>query len=63
MNNNKQRPIECIKANETVQEFYECMNDTCPICNEKIITPTNLQKIGSIVYHLNCYLEITNKAL
>lgn len=59
MNNNKQ----CIKVNETAQEFHECINDTCPICNEKITNPIDMQKIGLMTCHLNCYLELTNETL
>lgn len=63
MDNKKEQIIKCIPLNETVQELYGCVNDSCPICEEKFITPTNIQKTGNIIYHLNCYLKVRNNEL
>lgn len=63
MPNNKQKIVECIPLKETVQDFYGCINDTCPICEKKFTTPTNIQKLGNVIYHLNCYLDVRNNEL
>ena len=63
MKNNKQQVVGCIPMKETVQEFYGCANDTCPICEDKFIAPGNIYKIGNVIYHLNCYLNVRNNEL
>lgn len=63
MKNNKEQVINSILIKETVQEFYGCANDTCPICAEKFIVPSNIQKTGNVIYHLNCYLAVRNNKL
>lgn len=63
MDQNKQEVVTCIPTNMSAQEFYGCINDSCPICEDKFIAPGNVYKLGNIIYHLNCYLESRNNEL
>lgn len=58
--NNK---IEIIKANKTPQEFYNIVNDTCPICGNKLNTLHSIVKLGNIGFDTNCYLESTGSEI
>lgn len=52
--------MDNIVLNETAQEFYDVINDSCPICGRKFIAPSNIVRLGRVAYDLECYLEATN---
>lgn len=60
---NKDREVKCISINKTVQELYNVKNDTCPICDGKIITPINGFVHKDKIYHLNCAQEYRDSLL
>lgn len=53
------KTIETIRLNESIQDFYEITNDSCPICEDKIETFTSVVKLGSVAYHSECYFKNT----
>lgn len=52
--------MDNIVLNETAQEFYDVINDSCPICGRKFIAPSNIVRLGRVAYDLECYLEATD---
>ena len=60
MNNNK---ITTLVLDESFKDFYRVDNDSCPICEEKFITPSNIVILGRAAFHLDCYHEATNQGI
>lgn len=48
---------------EDAKEFYGATNDSCPICGRKFIAPTNVVKLGNVIYDLECYYNNTKQSI
>lgn len=55
--------INTIVLNTTFEEMCGVMNDYCPICKRKFITPSNIVKLGNVAYDLECYFEANNSGI
>lgn len=58
MDNNKQH-VQSIPLDTTPENFYNIANNTCPVCKQEFVTPTNMFIQYGVGVHLNCHLKAT----